>query len=156
MTVRRRLTKDKKIVDETKNGKHRSVPLPAVVVAELREHPRRLATRLVFPAPRGGYIDLHNWREDFWHPGMVSAGFVTEAGKPDRGPYALRHAYATRALRAGLPTFTVARLMGTSIEMIDDTYGHLAHDASEWVLERLEALDSDTDGRIVDAQPAAR
>jgi integrase len=155
VTVRRRLTKDKKIKDETKNRKHRTVPLPAVVVAELRRHPRRLDTRLVFPAPRGGYIDLHNWREDFWHPGMVSAGFVTDEGKPDRRPYALRHTYATMALRAGLPTFTVARMMGTGIEMIEDTYGHLAHDASEWVLQRLEALEFSTDGRIVDTASEA-
>jgi hypothetical protein len=47
-------------------------------------------------------------------------------------------------------------MMGTSIEMIEDTYGHLAHVASEWVLDRLEALDSDTDGRIVDATALAR
>jgi hypothetical protein len=42
--------------------------------------------------------------------------------------------------------------MGTSVQMIDKTYGHLAHDAEEWELERLAAFDSEADGRKVDAQ----
>jgi hypothetical protein len=33
--------------------------------------------------------------------------------------------------------------MGTSVQMIDKTYGHLAHDAEEWELERLAAFDSE-------------
>jgi hypothetical protein len=39
--------------------------------------------------------------------------------------------------------------------MIEDTYGHLAHDAEEWELERLEAFDSGTDVRKVYAEEAA-
>ena len=34
----------------------------------------------------------------------------------------------------GIPTFTVARRMRTSVQMIEQTYGHLAHDAEEWEL----------------------
>jgi integrase len=151
-TVRRRMTKDRKILDVTKNGKHRRVPLRPKVAAALDEMPVRLDSRLVFPAARGGLIDLHNWREDYWHPAMIAAGFVTDSGKPDRGPYALRHTYATWALRAGLPTFTVARRMGTSVEMIEKNYGHLAHDAEEWEMERLIAFDAESGGRIVDAE----
>jgi integrase len=155
VTVRRRRTKDGKTVDETKNGKHRRVPLQRRVVAELRAMPRRIDTRLAFPAARGGPINLHNWREDYWRPAMIAAGFVGENGKPNRGPYALRHTFAAMALRAGLPTFTVARRMGTGVPIIEDTYGHLARDAEEWELERLEALDSGTDVRRVYAQEAA-
>jgi hypothetical protein len=61
---------------------------------------------------------------------MIAAGFVTDEGKADRGRYALRHTYATMALRAGLPTFTVARRLGSSVQMIEATYGHLAEDAN--------------------------
>lgn len=154
VTVRRRLTKDGKIVDATKNGKHRRVPLRRKVVDALNAMPRRIDSRRVWPAARGGVIGLHNWREDYFHPAMIAAGFVTAEGKPDRGPYALRHTYAAFALRAGLPTFTVARRMGTSVEMIDKTYGHLAHDAEEWELDRLEAFDALPNGRMVDAQEA--
>jgi len=86
---------------------------------------------------------------------MIGAGFVDDNGKADRGPYALRHTYATMALRAGLPRFTVARRLGTSVAMIDATYGHHAHDTEAWELERLEAFDNQSGGRIVDAQEAA-
>jgi integrase len=151
VTVPRRLTKDMKIEAATKNGKPRRVPLRPKVLEALLHVPRRLEAGLLFPAARGGLIDLHNWREDYWHPAMVSAGFVTEAGKPSHTPYALRHTYATWALRAGIPTFTVARRMGTSVQMIEKTYGHLAHDAEEWELERLIAFDDDVAGRKVDA-----
>ena len=76
---------------------------------------------------------------------------MAEAGKPSHTPYVLRHTYATWALRAGIPTFTVARRMGTSVQMIEKTYGHLAHDAEEWEVERLVAFDNEADGRKVDA-----
>jgi hypothetical protein len=39
--------------------------------------------------------------------------------------------------------------------MIDRTYGHLAHDADEWELDRLTAFDAESDGRIVDAEEAS-
>lgn len=37
--------------------------------------------------------------------------------------------------------FTLARRMGTSVQMIDATYGHLAHDAEDRDRELLEAFD---------------
>lgn len=156
VTVRQRLTKDGKIKSETRDGKHRRVPLRQKVIEALADHPPRLDSRFLFPAARGAIIDLHNWREDYWHPAIFSAGYVTDDDKPDRGPYALRHTYATWALRAGIPTFTLARRMGTSLETIEQTYGHLAHDTEEWELERLDRFDAQTNGRIVDAEVAAK
>jgi hypothetical protein len=41
--------------------------------------------------------------------------------------------------------------MGDTVQMIEKHYGHLAHDAAEWELERLEAFDDGTDGRRMDA-----
>ena len=42
-----------------------------------------------------------------------------------------RHTYATWSLAAGVSLFNLSRRMGTSIAMIDQTYGHLAPDAEE-------------------------
>ncbi|MGH3029410.1 MAG: tyrosine-type recombinase/integrase [Gaiellaceae bacterium] len=151
VNVARRMTKDGVVVDATKNGKPRRVPLRPRVVAALEALPVRIDSKLVFPNRRGGYIDLHNWRQRDWAPALEAAGFTNEKDKADRGPYALRHTYATWALRAGIPTFTLARRMGTSLEMIEQTYGHLAVDADEWEIERLTAFDAEQDGRYVDA-----
>ena len=50
-------------------------------------------------------------------------------GSAKRGPYHLRHTFATEALAAGVSTFELSRVMGTSLEMIDKHYGHLARDS---------------------------
>jgi integrase len=56
-----------------------------------------------------------------------------------RGPYHLRHTFATEALAAGVSIFELARLMGTSVAMIDRTYGHLARDSEAAIRARLDA-----------------
>ena len=61
------------------------------------------------------------------------------AGIDKRGPYHLRHTFATEALAAGVSIFELARRMGTSLKMIDRTYGHLARDSEEAIRARLEA-----------------
>jgi integrase len=103
----------------------RRVPLTDRAVAALDGLPSRIDTRLLFPSAHGGHLDLHNWRCREWYPAVEAAGLAK------RGPYALRHSYATWALRAGLGTFELARYMGTSVEMIDRTYGHLAAGSEE-------------------------
>jgi integrase len=47
---------------------------------------------------------------------------------PSLVAYSLRHGYAHRALTSGVEVATIATLMGTSVELIINTYGHL-HDA---------------------------
>jgi hypothetical protein len=50
---------------------------------------------------------------------------------------------------------TLARRMGTSVKMIDRTYGHLVVGADVYERELLDAFDSshaESDGRAVDAQ----
>jgi integrase len=56
--------------------------------------------------------------------------------------YDLRHTYATMSLAAGVSLFSLARRMGTSVEMIDRTYGHLAPDAEEYERSLLNAYDA--------------
>ena len=83
--------------------------------------PPRLDTSLLFQALRGGHMSLHNWRAREWKPAIRAAGI-----DPPRRIYDLRHTYATMSLAAGVSLFSLAGRMGTSVEMIDRTYGHLA------------------------------
>ena len=55
------------------------------------------------------------------------------------GPYCLRHTFATEALAAGISTFELSTLMGSSIAMIERTYGHLARDSEQQIRTRLNA-----------------
>jgi hypothetical protein len=47
--------------------------------------------------------------------------------------------FATEALAAGVSTFGLARVMGSSIQMVEMTYGHLAKDSEQQIRARLDA-----------------
>jgi integrase len=153
VTVARSYSKGR-LSDTTKTGTRRSVPLRRVVLEALGDLPafapnvvaiRRARERIVFPGERGGYLNLANWRRRDWTPALEAAGVDY------RSPYALRHTYATDCIAAGLPLFTLARRMGTSLRMIEATYGHLATDAASRELDILDAYDEEQIGRVLDA-----
>jgi hypothetical protein len=57
----------------------------------------------------------------------------------------MRHTFASFAIAAGLPTFEIARMMGTSVAMLDKTYGHLLRDAAMRGRGQLDAFDASQD-----------
>lgn len=144
----------------------RRVPLTATAIAALDELPTRLDSRLLFPADRGGYVNLRNWRARAWDAAIETAGLgLCKCGHASGGghnegqcqtpgcacvdyrrstsspvPYVLRHTFASNALAAGVGTFELARYMGTSVEMIERTYGHLVTGADDAFRGRLDAF----------------
>jgi integrase len=112
----------------------RRVPLRAKVVDALARLPRRHG--ILFPAAQGGRINIDNWRSREWDPALKAAGVE------HRRIYDMRHTFATWSLAAGMSIFTLARRMGTSVQMIDETYGHLARDADEQDRDMLDAYDT--------------
>jgi len=70
-----------------------------------------------------------------------------------RRPHDLRHSNATFSNAAELSLFALASRMGTSLEMIDKTYGHLAPDADDYelgLLDAFDARDSEVVGHLLD------
>jgi integrase len=122
----------------------RRVPLRAKVVAALQTLPGREG--IVFPSAGGGRIEINNFRSREWFPALRAAGIE------HRRIYDMRHTFATWSLAAGMSIFTLARRMGTSVQMIDSTYGHLAQDAEDQDRGLLDAYDDATDtarGQVV-------
>jgi len=87
----------------------RAVPLQAIALNAIERQPSSPQSPLLFPAERGGYLDLHNFRNREWKPAQLAAGI-----EPLRRVYDLRHTFATFALRAGISTFDLSRYMGAS------------------------------------------
>jgi integrase len=110
----------------------RTAPLPLRATQALDALTPRLDSRLLFPGERGGHLNLHTWRSAEWTPAVRAAGLV------HRSPYALRHTFATFGIAAGVSLFELARFMGTSVEQIDRTYGHLLPDALERTRQALD------------------
>jgi integrase len=73
----------------------RAVPLQTVALEAIERQPSSRQSGLVFPALRGGYLDLHNFRNREWKPAQVAAG-----NEPLRRIYDLLHTFATFALFA--------------------------------------------------------
>lgn len=132
VTVQRRFADGALTLFPKTERSRRRVPPTARALGALDALPVRLDTPLLFPA-RGGHIGLDTWRTREWYPALDAAGIAR------RGPYALRHTFATEALAAGVSIFELARLMGTSVAMIDARYGHLAREPEAAILARLDA-----------------
>jgi integrase len=112
----------------------REVPLTAAALHALESLPARLDSSYVFAGPKGGPFDVANFRRRKWGPAVEAAGIA----KPAR-IYDLRSTFISNALARGLTVFEMARIAGTSVQMIEAHYGALLDTAHDSLLDRLDA-----------------
>ena len=141
--VRQRADRHGTIGQPKSEAGERTVPLPPMVVAVLKEHwlacskGSKNERDLAFPNSRGNIEHRNSIVEHGLHPAQVAAGVtkLDDSGQPVAkypGLHSLRHFYASwcinRRVDGGLelPLKVVqARLGHASIQMTADTYGHL-------------------------------
>ncbi len=145
----RRTVSSGEVVDLAKtSASRRQVPLSKRAVEALDSIPPRLDTPLIFPATYGGLLNLDNFRRREWAPAIEASGTKTPARI-----YDLRSTFASNAIAAGVSVFVLARVMGTSIEMIERHYGTLLDGASADIADRLDAFDAEQQLAIASETP---
>lgn len=102
--------------------------------------PPRLDSRYVFTTSRKcpgkgepGPFDVANFRRCERGPAIDADGVAAPARR-----YDLRSTFASNALAAGITTFELARIMGTSVKMIEQHYRTLIDTAHDAILGRLD------------------
>jgi integrase len=135
----RRTVSSGEVVELGKTGRsRRQVPLSRRALDALDALPARLDTRLLFPALGGGLLNLDNFRRREWAPAIEASGVRTPARI-----YDLRSTFASNALADRVSVFQLARIMGTSVRMIERHYGALLDGSGGEIARLLDAGDAE-------------
>jgi integrase len=119
-------------IGKDKANSDRKIKLPPATAEFFAE----LAKRKLPGAPLLGRADGSAWSKTTWVPAIREA--VTAAKLPAGvTSYTLRHSTITDLIGAGLDALQVARVSGTSLQMIEKHYGHLRNDHAAAALAAL-------------------
>jgi hypothetical protein len=135
LTVRATISSGELVELGKTNRSRRQVPLSTRALGALDEIPPRLDSAFMFAAKRGGPFDLANFRRREWQPAIEASG----VRRPAR-IYDMRSTFASNSLAAGISVFELARVMGTSVVMIERHYGTLIEGAGADIARRLSGL----------------
>ncbi|MBA2282168.1 MAG: site-specific integrase [Myxococcota bacterium] len=134
VTIRRQVVRRPQaglVLDETKTGKTRTLPLPAFVVDALRDHRRVQAAERLAVGPLWIDNDLVIATEDGQpvDPRNLSKALerlAKRAGIAHVNPHALRHGAVSLLLVQGVSLEIASEIAGhSSIRVTKDVYGHL-------------------------------
>lgn len=119
-------------IGKDKTGKPRRIQLPAEAAKLLTiQATDKLPTAPLFMRGNG-----QPWNKDSWKKPIAKAAIAARLPTGTTA-YTLRHSTITDLVSAGLPLLTIAQISGTSAEMIERHYGHLASDAAVKALGEL-------------------
>jgi integrase len=138
LTVRQTISSGQVVELGKTTRSRRQVPLSGRAAAALDLIPPRLDSTFMFPARRGGPFDLANFRRREWQPAIEASG----VRRPAR-IYDLRSTFASHALAAGVSVFELARIMGTSVMMIERHYGTPIEGAGADIARRLDLFEAE-------------
>ncbi len=119
-------------IGKDKTGKPRRIQLPAEAANLFASQ----AKNKLPGAPLFMRANAKAWNKETWkHP--IAAAVAAAQLPGEATAYTLRHSTITDLVSAGLPLLTIAQISGTSAEMIERHYGHLASDAAVKALGEL-------------------
>nr|WP_255703323.1 tyrosine-type recombinase/integrase [Lysobacter sp. GX 14042] len=120
-------------VRSDKAGEGRPLVLPPASADLLREQIRnKLPTAFIFMRADGSV-----WNKDAWKKPITAAAQAASL-PPGTTAYTLRHSVITDLVTSGrTDLLTVAKLAGTSVRMIEKTYGHLLQERATAALATL-------------------
>lgn len=119
-------------IGKDKTGKPRRIQVPKEAADLLANQGKdKLPTAPLFMRTNGHAWDRHSWKRP------IAASVAASELPAHATAYTLRHSTITDLVRAGLPLLTIAQVSGTSVEMIERHYGHLASDAAIEALGKL-------------------
>jgi integrase len=110
----------------------RIIPLPS----EAFEHFKQCSKDKLPGAWLVSRADKSQWKKEAWRDEVKAAAKKAKLPKSTVA-YSLRHSVITDLVVGGLDIFTVAKLAGTSVRMIEKHYGHLQREHARSALEKL-------------------
>ena len=142
--------RDRPIVGKSHRAR-RLVPLTAKAMEAILRLSAQGRHGIALPGIRGGHLGIENWRSRAWYPTLEAAWDLEARPVPPTAHI------RDRGAAAGVSTFELSRVMGTSIQMIDQHYGHLARDSEDSIRARLDAGSTQSGvGRRLTAIPRGR
>lgn len=123
-------------IRRSKNGEPRYVPMTERARAVLKARPRRLGSPLVFNGNELGKPISNGIREVF-------VNLLEKAGIADFTFHDLRHTYASHLVMAGVPLYTVGKLLGHKTPHMTARYAHLAPEYLKQAVSSLPNWEGD-------------
>jgi integrase len=123
------------LIQETKNGKPKTLPLNRIALDVINERSKikSIKNDLVFFDSNGKKINPHSLRTSFYR-------VMRKAGIKDFRFHDLRHTFATRLAQAGVDLYKISKLLGHKDIKMTQRY---AHHCSDSLRDGVEILDSD-------------